>query len=71
MTDVSWQFVRFVATVLVLGPPVAYYVYRDRKRRGESRPLAWALGLGVLGIPGLIFHLYLRGDFAGPNRDGE
>ncbi|MFC7078873.1 hypothetical protein [Halorussus caseinilyticus] len=68
MADVPWQVVRIVGTVLLLGPPVAFYVYRDRKRRDESRPLAWALGLGVLGIAGLFLYLHLRGDFTGPER---
>lgn len=63
MTDVPWQLVRIVGVVLLLGPPVAIYVYRDRKRREKSHPLAWALGLGVLGIVGLFVYLHLRGDF--------
>ena len=70
MPDASWSLVRFVATALVLGPPVAIYVYRDRTRRGKPRPLAWALGLGLLGLPGLFFHRYLRGDLEpGAERD--
>ncbi|WP_128478825.1 hypothetical protein [Halorussus pelagicus] len=72
MPDASWSLVRFVTTALVLGPPVAIYVYRDRTRRGKPRPLAWALGLGILGLPGLCVHLYLRGDFGfGAKRDDE
>ncbi|UPV76408.1 hypothetical protein M0R89_19805 (plasmid) [Halorussus limi] len=65
MTNLPWPLVRVGLTLLVLGPPVAIYVYRDRERRGKSRPLALALGLGLLGFAGLFVHFYLRGDFAG------
>lgn len=64
MLDVPYQIVRVVGYIAVLGPPVAVFVYRDRKRGGKSYPLAWALGLGLLGIPGLLWYLYLRGDFS-------
>ena len=47
--------------VLLLGPPIAYYVYRDATRRNEERPILLAVVIGLLGIPGLLFYLYRRG----------
>jgi cytochrome bd-type quinol oxidase subunit 2 len=52
--------VRLVGPILLLGPPVAYYVYRDVKRRGESYPLLRAVGSGLFGLVGLFAYLALR-----------
>lgn len=71
MADVPWQLVRLVGPTVVLGPPVAYYVYRDRRRRGEPFPVAWALGVGLFNVTGLLVYLYLRGDFTGAGNDDE
>lgn len=63
MEQLPWSLVRVLGTILILGPPVAYYVYQDRKRREQNHPVLWAIGLGLLGIAGLLLHLYWRGDF--------
>ena len=65
MNDVPVGLVRFVGQTVVLGPPVAYYVYRDVERRGRPFPLPWTVGLGLLGVVGLFAYLHLRGDFSG------
>lgn len=69
MSDVPWGAVRLVGQTVVLGPPVAFYVYRDMERRDRPHSLAWAVGLGLLGIAGLFAYLWLRGDFSGGDRD--
>lgn len=50
MEHLPWSLVRVLGTTLVLGSPVAYYVHRDRKRRGQNRSVLWAIGLGLLGL---------------------
>lgn len=70
MQEIPWQVIRLVGMVVLLGPPVGYYVYRDSKRRGEDRPIVRAVGYGVLGIAGLFLYLYQRGDFD-PSSRGE
>lgn len=62
--ELSGQAVRVLGTTAVLGPPVAYFVYRDMKRRGRPHPLPWAIGLGLLSLVGLFAYLHLRGDFS-------
>lgn len=69
MNDVPPGAVRLVGQTVVIGPPVAYYVYRDTKRRDRPHPLLWAVGLGLLGLLGLFCYLWLRGDFSGGDRD--
>lgn len=66
MEHISWSLVRVLGTILVMGPPVAYYVYRDRTKHGKDHPFIWALGLGILGIAGLLVYLHRRGDVAPP-----
>lgn len=70
MQETPWQLVRLVGTVAVLGPPVAYYVYRRERERGAGRALLSAVGYGLLGPVGLFAYLYRRGDFA-PSSDEE
>lgn len=69
MNDVPGSLVRLGGQTVVLGPPVAFYVYRDMNRRDRPHSLAWAVSLGLLGIVGLFAYLHLRGDFSGGDRD--
>ena len=59
-TTLSEAAVRMGLYVLVLGPPVAYYVYRDRIDRDAPRPRAWAVGAGLFGVAGLVVYLAVR-----------
>lgn len=51
---------RFLLYVLVTGPPVAYYVYRQETKRGipGSAAALRGVGVGLLGIPGLLTYLW-------------
>lgn len=60
MDELSGRVVQLVGPILLLGPPVAYYVYRDGKRRDESHPVLRAVGFGLFGLVGLFSYLAVR-----------
>ena len=64
MLEIPAQAIRVLGYVLLLGPPIAYYVYRDASRHDEDHPILLAVATGLLGIPGLFFYLYRRGRIA-------
>ena len=64
MDPLAWRLVRLLGPIALLAPFVAFYVYRDLRRRGRPRPLLWAVGLGCFGLYGLFAYLYMRGDFS-------
>jgi len=47
--------------ILLFWPTVGYYIYRDVKRRGDSRPLARGVGFGLFGIAGLLVYEVRKG----------
>ncbi|MCX2818682.1 hypothetical protein EGH25_04870 [Haladaptatus sp. F3-133] len=57
LTAYNGLVVRVALYVLVLGPPVGYYVYDDSKKRGLSRPRLRGFAYGVLGILGLFVYM--------------
>lgn len=64
MSEIPPQAIRLLGYVLLLGPPIAYYVYRDATRYDQDHPILLAVVIGLLGIPGLLFYLYRSGRLA-------
>lgn len=52
--------VRILLILLAFGVPIGIYVYRDAKRNGERRPMAWAVFSGLLVVAGLAVYVLHR-----------
>jgi hypothetical protein len=59
LTAYDGLLVRVGLYLLVFWPIVGYYVYSDSEKRGFSNPQLRGVVLGLLGVLGLLIHLYI------------